>query len=227
MKKIISVLLAAAMLLALCASLASCANKCTDDTHEWDEGKITATATQEKDGEKTFTCKICAETKTESIAFTGYTKEEWDAAFADSLFENFACKVVAVTKAGGISGETEMHYKVTKNSAWAKVIFGNESEEETSNDTAEIEELRSFLIGSVKELAIYDKFEYDAETKSYKAKSPIEISDIGESTSDITLKFAEGKLVECYYSISFTAEDMDCTATNTITFSDYGTVVLN
>lgn len=35
--------------------------------HSWDEGKITVEATAEHDGEKTFVCTVCNETKTEVI----------------------------------------------------------------------------------------------------------------------------------------------------------------
>lgn len=35
--------------------------------HTWDEGKITKEATKEADGEKTFTCTVCGETKTDAV----------------------------------------------------------------------------------------------------------------------------------------------------------------
>ena len=252
MKKILSILLAAAMLLALCATLASCGHKCefsddwsSDDDyhwhacedescveiadkeeHEWDDGKITTAATQEKDGKKTFTCKACDEKKTEKVVFTGLTKEEWDAAFAISVFENFSYTEAATATTDGDSVETELVYKCTKDSAWAKMTMGDESEEQSSNDKSEVEELRNYLVESIKDIALYDKFEYDAATKTYKAKSPIEIEAIGESTSDVTLKFEDGKLVECKYSLSAVVDGVSCSATSTITIS-YGTVVLD
>jgi hypothetical protein len=37
--------------------------------HEWDEGKITKEATKEAKGEKTFTCKLCGETKVEEVEY--------------------------------------------------------------------------------------------------------------------------------------------------------------
>jgi hypothetical protein len=253
MKKIISILITAAMLLALGATLASCAHKCefsddwsSDDDyhwhacedescvevadkaeHEWDDGKITTAATQEKDGEKTFTCTVCDEKKTEKVVFTGYTKEEWDAAFAISIFENFSYTEKATATTDGVSVETELVYKCTKDSAWAKMTVGPESEEESSDDKEEVDRVRENLVDSIKDIAVYDKFEYDAATKTYKAKSPIEIAAIGESSSDVTLKFEDGKLVECKYSISFEMMDMECTASATITLSDYGTVELD
>ena len=252
MKKILSVLLAAAMLLALCATLASCGHKCefsddwsSDDDyhwhacedescveiadkeeHDWDDGKITTAATQEEDGKKTFTCEVCGEKKTEKVVFTGYTKEEWDAAFAISVFENFSYTEAATATTDGVSVETELVYKFTKDSARGKMTIGPESEEESSDDKEEVDRIREALVDSIKDMALYDKFEYDAATKTYKAKSPIEIEAIGESTDDITLKFEDGKLVECKYSISAVVDGVSYSATSTITIS-YGTVVLD
>ncbi len=40
----------------------------TKQAHEFDEGKITTPATAAKEGVKTYTCKFCAKTKTESVA---------------------------------------------------------------------------------------------------------------------------------------------------------------
>lgn len=37
--------------------------------HTWDEGKITKAATKEADGEKTFTCTVCGETKKEAVKY--------------------------------------------------------------------------------------------------------------------------------------------------------------
>ena len=46
----------------------ACGAKSGEAEHAWDDGKITTEATQKKEGVKTFTCKDCAETKTEKIA---------------------------------------------------------------------------------------------------------------------------------------------------------------
>ena len=46
------------------------------------EGKITAEATCEKDGVKTFTCKACQETKTENVEKLGHDKVQHDAKVA-------------------------------------------------------------------------------------------------------------------------------------------------
>ena len=46
-------------------------NACKE--HSWDGGKVTTAATCTKSGVKTFTCKVCGETKTEEIKPTGHT----------------------------------------------------------------------------------------------------------------------------------------------------------
>ena len=38
------------------------------DEHDWDEGKVTTEPTVDTEGVKTFTCTVCEETKTESVA---------------------------------------------------------------------------------------------------------------------------------------------------------------
>lgn len=43
-----------------------------ETAHEWDNGKITKAATENDDGEKTFTCTKCGETKTEIIPALGH-----------------------------------------------------------------------------------------------------------------------------------------------------------
>lgn len=45
--------------------------------HSWDAGKVTKSATCTKDGEKTYTCSGCGETKTEAIKATGHKMCAW------------------------------------------------------------------------------------------------------------------------------------------------------
>lgn len=45
--------------------------------HSWDAGKVTKSATCKKDGEKTYTCSGCGETKTEVIKATGHKMGAW------------------------------------------------------------------------------------------------------------------------------------------------------
>ena len=41
--------------------------------HAWDEGEVTLEATCTEDGEMSYTCTVCGETRTEAVAATGHT----------------------------------------------------------------------------------------------------------------------------------------------------------
>lgn len=44
-----------------------------EDSHQWDDGKITTPATCTAAGEKTFTCIVCSATRTETVSATGHS----------------------------------------------------------------------------------------------------------------------------------------------------------
>ena len=50
--------------------------------HSWDEGKVTTPAACTTDGVKTFTCKVCSETKTEPIKASGHSLTKVEAVAA-------------------------------------------------------------------------------------------------------------------------------------------------
>lgn len=252
MKKLLSVLFVVC-LLATTVTLASCGHECEFSTewskdatahwhactgekceeiadkadHTWDDGKITTKATQEADGVKTFTCTVCAQTKTETVKFTGLSEEDWNAAFDDSVFSNFAYSEVSSTTGTGVAMDTETVYKFDGETAWAKVTMMGQTQESFAPDKESAEMIRDQLIASIKSLAPYASYEYDAETKTYKAKEAIEVASLGASTSDITLTFADGRLVSVKYTITFSQSGIEFTADSTVTISDYGTVELN
>lgn len=60
------------MTVLLCVTLTGC-GKCE---HEYDNGVITKEPTCTEEGEKTFTCSLCEETKTESVAKKSHTYKE-------------------------------------------------------------------------------------------------------------------------------------------------------
>lgn len=253
MKNIRSISLILCLLLALSATLTACAHKCEfsedwskDATahwhactkknceevadkadHTWNEGEITKKATQEADGVKTFTCTVCSQTKTEAVAFTGLSEDDWNAAFKDSVFQNFTYAEVSSTEGGGVSVDTEAVYKFTKDIAWVQMTMAGQTEESYAPDKESADALREQLIASIKELTSYNDYEYDAASKCYKAKKAIKIDSLNASTSDITLKFANGKLAEIKYSVSFTQSGIKFSATSTVTLSDYGKVTLD
>lgn len=195
--------------------------------HVWDEGKVTLEATQEADGTKTFTCTVCEQTKTEAVVFTGLTEAAWNAAFENSVFENFTYREAATTTGSGVTIEAETIYKFTKENAWAKMVMGGQSEESYAPDLESANMFREELINSIKSMTSYDSYKYDAETKTYNATKQIKIDALDASTDDVTLTFANGKLVEIKYTASFTQQGVSFNVTSTVTISDYGTVVLD
>lgn len=268
MKKFSSVLLVLCLLLTLCATLASCGHECefsplwTGDAtshwhackgeecteiadkadHTWDAGKITVWATQDAAGVKTFTCTVCAQTKTESIAFAGMTETEWNAAFGAHLFENFEYKEVAASTVSGVTATAETNAKFTKELAWTKVVTPKTPTPETPapetpalettetyiTDIEKVNEFRAELVDFILALANYENFQYDAATKTYKATADITITEEeGETTATgVTLTFANNKIAEITYSISIKVGELDVPTTSTITISNYGTVVI-
>ena len=253
MKKLLTATLALCLLLTLCASLSACMHKCEfstewtwDETshwhacigedcpeiadkadHTWDEGKITTAATQDADGVKTYTCTVCGNTKTEAVAFTGMSETAWKAALSDSAFKNFIYKESASTNGSGVSVDTSIIYKFTEDNAWMEMVVAGQTQSEFAPDKASANEARKLMVDSIKDLAPYSSYAYDAQTKTYKATKEIKVASLNASTKDITLKFEGEHLVEIKYSISFAQNSIVFTAESTITLSDYGTVTLD
>ena len=83
-------------------------------THTWDEGKVTTEPTCTAKGVKTFTCSICAKTKTASIAATGHQhteiRKKKDATCTEKGLKSKTCsacgKVYSVTLAKISSSKT-------------------------------------------------------------------------------------------------------------------------
>lgn len=70
--------------------------------HSWDDGKVTEAATCKKEGTKTYTCKNCGETKTESIPKTDHTWDEGKVTKKATCTEDglkvYTCKSCGETK---------------------------------------------------------------------------------------------------------------------------------
>ena len=68
-----------------------CGEKEDVDAHEWNDGVVTAEASCEIDGVKTYTCSICNATKTERISATGHDFGAWT-----ELDENVHQRICAI-----------------------------------------------------------------------------------------------------------------------------------
>ena len=227
MKKLLSVFLVLSMLFVF----ASCEHKCefsadwiSDGASHWHACTDEVCELISDKADQTFRCTVCEKTKTESVPFAGMTSAEWDAAFADSRFENFMYEEDGVVKGSGVSVETEEIYKFTKTGAWRKVTLAGTSEESYAPDLGSANEARSSLVASLRELASFAKYSYDAESKTYKANTPIRFDELDASTTDVTLTFDRGVLVKIEYRLSFVQENIQMEAHSVITLSQYGSV---
>jgi len=247
MKKLTTIILALILLLSFSAALSSCGHECEFSTewsqndeshwhacthegctatidegaHEWKKGKITIKPTQENDGIMTYTCKTCLGQKSETVAFEGYSRDEWDEAFASHLFDNFSYEEIGVTSASGVSVTSELHYKFTRNTAWCRVVVAGQASEEIAPDAQAANDSCRSVVQSIRSLTPYDSYTYDAKTKTYKATKPILLASLGVTTDDVTLTFEDDKLVSLEYSATFVRDGTTYTATSTVRLFDY------
>lgn len=87
------------------AATCGCTSEQSDlAVHTWDEGEITTPATCAAEGVKTYTCTVCSETKTESIAKVDHT---WGIGVIDkdTMKETFECSVCGETKEEDVEGD--------------------------------------------------------------------------------------------------------------------------
>ncbi len=250
MKKLTSLLLITALLLTGLALFASCAHECTFETtwshdatnhwhacedkdctlvadqaaHTWNDGEITTKATQEAAGVKTYTCTVCSETKTESVAFTGFTRDEWNAAVSADRFENYTMLMTIEGTAPGISITSELKYKFTIDKIYMSMTAAGQTNEEIMDEEIDdaIEEMAAELVAMLD----YDDFTYDADAKLYRAKGKIKIVFDESEPTDATLGFVNGKPVEMKYTYDTVEDGVTIKMNNTIIFSDYGTTVV-
>lgn len=258
MKKLLVLLLTVAMLLSCLALLSSCfAHKCEFSTdwekndtehwhactkegcvevsdkaeHSWDAGIITTKATQEADGVKTYTCTACSHIKTEGISFTGMTADEWNGVFSLDNFKNFTMDMkIDVTATNtdmqmNMNMEGSMLIKLTEGGGYFySSIAGEEQEETAQGDGTE-------LAKEVIDMFDYDKFTYDAQSKTYRAKEKIAVTWLDDELVDnAAIRFENGRLVEMTYTY-FEQEvssgiTIDMKMDFTVSFVDYGTTVI-
>ena len=251
MKKLVSILLLATMLLTTAVALSACGHKCAFSTawstdaaahwhacedescveiadkadHTWNNGEITTEATQEADGVKTFTCTVCGYAKTEPVAFTGMTEDAWNAAFSADVFKNFTYNEDSKVSAPGVEVTTLATYKFTESAASMSATVAGQTQ--TQNvPAAELETVRTSLINSIKELTNFEDYRYDAETKSYVLDGTVHITSLGVDLDTSSLIFEDGKLVKLIYTCKATQNGIEMDVISTITLSDYGTTTI-
>ena len=254
MKKLISILL----VLCMCASalaLASCdlEDESTEDTttkaeettkeekttkadasdDEETTTKDSATeenTTEESTTEETTTEETTTEeTTTESTVSIKLTEEEWYALANLELYTNFTIittqidnfyKTVSTTKI--VDGHVFLSYTTYDQSTGAT---------NTNSGDASLEHVDKTTL--TPDLKDYSKIEYDAERGVYYYTEPIEITDVSNPNSPLTITYTkyewtlkDGKIHTIYNEFWYTdAYYGKITATQTAEYKDYGTTV--
>lgn len=194
-------------------------------SHTYDVGEIIVKPTQETDGVMVRTCTVCDSKKEQTVLFTGLDWTEWNSAFSKQTLNNFTYKETAVVEYLGIQIQTVAVYKYTEDQVFVSLTAAGS----TASDTLggyEAEVTKNAMINSIQEMLQYNEFEYDRETKSYKLTGTMEIENVGYADS-ATLWFKDGLPEKLVYTCQIYSNGvlMDCTST--ITFSHFGTTVIN
>ena len=270
MKKLVSLLLTVCMCLSVGAMLTACAEEHThtyktewanDATHHWhecegencleisdkaehvwNEGSVTAEATADADGEKTYTCTVCNAAKSETFAFEGVREDQWQASIAEQKFDN-----VTINYTFENTDMTQTHIvKIADNKVYREMtvtVSGQDpmtmSQLFTGDDG--ISQKNMFLTMFLAFLAERDNYVYDKETGEYKSPDEVTVKvvPIGSENSYNIEVMTNGKVK---FDANGNLEYFSCTIKDTVykdeepksevvgdvvwTFSDYGTTVL-
>lgn len=192
--------------------------------HAWNEGEITTDATQEADGVKTYTCSVCSHTKTESVAFTGMTEDEWNLIIHLNNFKNYTLdmKMLIAFTSMDAQFNSSLTFKFTEDATYMYQEAAGQSSEEIYEGSS------MDLSADVVAMFDYDDFTYDREAKVYRAEGKISVPWDESEPTDATIRFEDGKLVEMTYSYTTIDGDsqLEMTIQSSVRFSDYGTTVI-
>ena len=243
--KLVAFILCAAVILSLCVGLSgchfhtrqweshglkhryvcSCGDYILEGDHVYDEGKITKEPTQESDGERTYTCKECLHEKKETVKFEGLSEQQWYASMSNSRFKNFSYRETATIYTYNSSVKTVTEYMITEERGWARISVGKIDESEYAQG-AELKEAIDSLVFSIQQIADYEAYKYNRDTKTYTSHRPVYVKAINSKVyAEIT--FTDGLLSKISYSGSFSVNGTTASVKGTVEIYDYGTTYLN
>lgn len=195
-----------------------------EDEHTWDEGVVTAKATQEASGVTTYTCTVCDYKKTEELEFTGMSKSDWNVAFQDKMFENFTYREEVFIEYDDDYTDYETKYEIIPNKC-KYYTRRNNSENEGVLLGEDRDEIKDDLVKTIRTLCKYESFKYDPETKSYKVApgKSFAVPHHNSTTKDARITFIDGRVSEIFFTDEMFASGKLRPVETRIYFSDYGT----
>lgn len=195
------------------------------EQHSFDAGRITRKPTQEEDGVNTLTCTVCGGTKELTVLFNGLDWTDWNAAFSEASFANFTYQETAKASNSGITVVTTAIYKFTESEVFASMtVGGNTTSDTVSGLTAAA--TKKQMIESIQKMLEFGNFTYSRETKSYTLTGTMKITNVGNAKT-ATLTFKDGKPYQLIYTCTVYSNGIAMDCESTITFSDFGTTVID
>ena len=161
------------------------------ENHSWDAGKVTTKATCTEEGEKTFTCSICGDEKTEKVSATGHQHTE------------IRNKKEATCKEEGYSGDTwckDCGKKILSGQAIAKTEDHSWNQEEiTKEPTCKEEGEKTFtcsICGNTKTEKVSTTDHQHMEIRNQKNPTCKEAGYSGDTyCADCGVKISSGKTI--------------------------------
>ena len=161
------------------------------ENHSWDAGKVTTEATCTEEGEKTFTCSICGDEKTEKVSATGHQHTE------------IRNKKEATCKEEGYSGDTwckDCGKKILSGQAIAKTENHSwDSGEITKEPTCKEEGEKTFtcsICGNTKTEKVSTTDHQHMEIRNQKNPTCKEAGYSGDTyCADCGVKISSGKTI--------------------------------
>ena len=212
--------------------------------HEWNEG-VAGDETDEGTVSMTYTCKVCGATKGENVMLEGAVEEEeWEAAVAEQKFDNVTIHYTFATEDMG----TQTHVvKITEDKVYRSIAMilddGTPDYEELTFEGEEATQQRDmFLQIFLSLLAEKENFVYDRTLKAYKmpeeVQTKLEQGDrgyyvLGTMRDGVVTFDAQGNVTsfvfwisEAVYGVTDNEMQYETKGTITLSFSDYGTTVV-
>ncbi len=197
--------------------------------HKFDFGKVTKESTCTEEGEKTFTCELCGEEKTESISFAEHTYDSGkitkEATCTEEGEKILTCKVCGNEKIEPIRiKDHDYEEKITKEATFKEEGIKTFTCKICGDTYTESIPIRDDKIV----LTVEDKINYEKDTNAWRFNPFVELVCKIENMTDKEIKGIEGELiVNDLFGKQIIVIDWDVTGENIpahgfITKKDYG-----
>ncbi|MBE6620328.1 MAG: hypothetical protein E7625_03070 [Ruminococcaceae bacterium] len=188
--------------------------ECTETSeifaHTFDDGQITVEPSEQGNGELTYTCTVCGYAKTEQIAFTGITEQQYIEMIKPENYDNCTITVTSpvLTFTTGATNtlvcqgnstcviewdNDKIHLSLSYDMGDGKTISTNDFLELTEETKPMMQNAYQFFTQ-----ISYDRITYDAATQTYIVSGEFLVSQndlMVQQYKDIVLTFKNGKVV--------------------------------